>query len=97
MISDYSPNNMLTKKDQRTSKEVLFFGATNWGLSVCSHCTHRSFCTAFSKAVALRVAAPAQRERKNAISFLLSFFLCGFYAKEKSVIKGKLSLDTKTL
>jgi hypothetical protein len=31
------------------------------------------------------------RRRKNAVSFLPSFFLCGSCAKEKSVIKGKLT------
>jgi hypothetical protein len=36
------------------------------------------------------------RRRKNAVSFLPSFFLCGYLAKGKSVTKGKLSFDTKT-
>jgi hypothetical protein len=43
------------------------------------------FCVAFSKAIALRVAEPRGLSAKNAISFLQSFFLCGYTAKEKSV------------
>ena len=42
-----------------------------------------------------RKEAVAQRlERKNAISFLQSFFLCGYTAKEKSVIGILVSINS---
>jgi hypothetical protein len=58
----------------------------NWGLSGYS----RSLC-----AIVLRRFFKSDRPRgvsaKNAISFLQSFFLCGYNAKEKSVKRPLIS------
>jgi hypothetical protein len=46
-----------------------------------------SFRRLFQKAARVRGAEP----RENGISFLLSFFLCTFGLKEKSVLQGLIS------
>jgi hypothetical protein len=51
------------------------------------------FCVAFSKATALRVAAPAA-QAKNGIFFLQSFFFCAFCFKRKSVKRNRLLIPT---
>ena len=56
---------------------------------------HLLFCRAFSKARALRVAAP-RRVGEYGIFFLQSFFFWASFLKRKSVIGGLVSIDSTT-
>ena len=76
---------------------VLFYFCNKVKLGFVAHyvsTNQRDVLSTFLKVVPCAQQRPPRR--RIAVSFLPSFFLCGSCHKEKSVIKGKLTFDTKT-